>query len=139
MAIASKSASTLPRNRSTPATGATGRSVSQHRGRADIFGQNVIDGVVVIHEGGPTFSELQAELVAGKQGRLVCYAFDLLWRDGDIRASAKLAHSQTCWARTTSTSPSYLIGDGHEMFRHVAKLNWKGIVSKNAAALVMLP
>jgi bifunctional non-homologous end joining protein LigD len=28
----------------------------------------------------------------------------------------------------------HLIGDGQEMFEHVAKLNWEGIVSKNADA-----
>jgi bifunctional non-homologous end joining protein LigD len=41
--------------------------------------------VVVIHEGLTNFSELQAELAAGHQDRLVYYAFDLLWRDGDLR------------------------------------------------------
>jgi bifunctional non-homologous end joining protein LigD len=28
----------------------------------------------------------------------------------------------------------HLVGDGQEMFKHAAKLNWEGIVSKNAHA-----
>ena len=55
-------------------------------GALDIPGEAIIDGeVVVIHEGRTNFSELQAELAAGRQDRLVYYAFDLLWRDGDLR------------------------------------------------------
>jgi bifunctional non-homologous end joining protein LigD len=55
-------------------------------GALDIPGQAILDGeVVVIHEGRTNFSELQAELAAGKQDRLVYYAFDLLWRDRDLR------------------------------------------------------
>jgi bifunctional non-homologous end joining protein LigD len=51
----------------------------------DIPGQAIIDGeVVVIHEGWTNFSELQAELAAGRQDRLIYYAFDLLWLDGDF-------------------------------------------------------
>src|SRR3954467_330535 len=58
-------------------------------GALDIPGQAIIDGeVVVVHEGRTNFSELQAELAAGKQDRLVYYAFDLLWRDGDLRKLA---------------------------------------------------
>ena len=52
----------------------------------DIPGEAIIDGeIVVVHEGRTNFSELQAELAAGRQDRLVYYAFDLLWRDGDLR------------------------------------------------------
>src|SRR5688572_15886618 len=55
-------------------------------GAFDIAGQVIIDGeVVVVHEGRTNFSELQAELAAGRQDRLICYAFDLLWRDRDLR------------------------------------------------------
>src|SRR6267142_2242628 len=55
-------------------------------GALDIPGQAVIDGeVVVTHEGRANFSELQAELAAGRQDRLVYYAFDLLWHNGDLR------------------------------------------------------
>jgi bifunctional non-homologous end joining protein LigD len=61
----------------------------------DIPGQAIIDGeVVVVHEGRTNFSELQAELAAGKQGRLIYYAFDLLWRDGDLRRLAQIERKQ---------------------------------------------
>lgn len=47
-------------------------------GALDIPGEAIIDGeVVVTHEGRTNFSELQAELAAGRQHRLVYYAFDL--------------------------------------------------------------
>ena len=56
-------------------------------GAFDIPGQAIIDGeVVVVEDGRTNFSELQAELAAGRQDRLVYYAFDLLWLDGkDLR------------------------------------------------------
>ena len=38
----------------------------------DVPGEAIIDGeVVVVHEGRTNFSELQAELAAGRQGRLI--------------------------------------------------------------------
>jgi hypothetical protein len=37
---------------------------------------------------------LQAELAAGRQDRLVYYAFDLLWRDGDLRKLPQLERKQ---------------------------------------------
>jgi hypothetical protein len=64
-------------------------------GVLDIPGQAIIDGeVVVIHEGRTNFSELQAELAAGRQDRLVFYAFDLLWRDGDVRKLPQIERKQ---------------------------------------------
>jgi len=50
--------------------------------------------VAVVHEGRTNFSELQAELAAGRQGRLVYYAFDLLWRDGDMRKLPQIERKQ---------------------------------------------
>jgi len=64
-------------------------------GALDIPGQAIIDGeVVVVHEGRTNFSELQAELAAGRQDRLVFYAFDLLWRDGDLRKLPQIERKQ---------------------------------------------
>src|SRR3954452_6400806 len=61
----------------------------------DIPGEAIIDGeVVVVHEGRTNFSELQAELAAGRQDRLVYYAFDLLWRDGDMRKLPQIERKQ---------------------------------------------
>ena len=78
-------------------------------GALAIPGEAIIDGeVVVVHEGRTNFSELQAELAAGRQGRLVYYAFDLLWRNGDLRKLPQLERKQRCWicsARTMSSCP----------------------------------
>ena len=111
-------------------------------GALDIPGQAIIDGeVVVIHEGRTNFSELQAELAAGRQDRLIYYAFDLLWRDGDMRRFPQIERKQVLSDLLGENDidlpiiySDHLTGDGQEMFRHAAKLNWEGIVSKNAAA-----
>ena len=81
-------------------------------GALDIPGQAIIDGeVVVIHEGRTNFSELQAELAAGRQDRLVYYAFDLLWRDGDLASFRRSSASRRCWTslgRTTSNCRCFI-------------------------------
>jgi bifunctional non-homologous end joining protein LigD len=47
----------------------------------DIPGQAIIDGeAVVIKDGRTNFSELQAALAGGRQGRIEYYTFDLLYR-----------------------------------------------------------
>jgi bifunctional non-homologous end joining protein LigD len=109
-------------------------------GALDLSGQAIIDGeVVVIHEGRTNFSELQADLAAGKQDRLVYYAFDLLWRDGDLRKLPQIERKQMLSDLLGENDidlpiiySEHLIGDGQEMFEHAAKLNWEGIVSKRA-------
>jgi bifunctional non-homologous end joining protein LigD len=64
-------------------------------GALDIPGQAIIDGeVVVIKDGRMNFSELQAELAAGRQDKLIYYAFDLLWRDGDRRKLPQIERKQ---------------------------------------------
>jgi bifunctional non-homologous end joining protein LigD len=97
--------------------------------------------VVVVHEGRTNFSELQAELARGDQDRLVFYAFDLLWRDGDLRKLPQIERKQRLLdllAENDIESPvlysEHLTGDGQEMFEHAAKLGWEGIVSKKADA-----
>ncbi len=115
---------------------------SQIAGALDIPGQAIIDGeVVVIHEGRTNFSELQAELAAGKQDRLLYYAFDLLWHDGDLRKLPQIERTQALSDLPGESGielpiiySEHLIGDGQEMFEHAAKLNFEGIVSKNAQA-----
>jgi bifunctional non-homologous end joining protein LigD len=111
-------------------------------GALDIPGQAILDGeVVVIHEGRTNFSELQAELAAGKQDRLVYYAFDLLWQDGDLRKLPQVERKRLLSDLLGENDvglpviySEHLIGDGREMFEHAAKLNFEGIVSKNAQA-----
>jgi bifunctional non-homologous end joining protein LigD len=98
--------------------------------------------VVVIHEGRTNFSELQAELAAGRQDRLVFYSFDLLWLDGkDPRKTPQIERKQALrdlldenGIEAPVVYSEHLIGDGQVMFEHAAKLNWEGIVSKKADA-----
>lgn len=111
-------------------------------GAFDIPGEAIIDGeVVVTHEGRTNFSELQAELAAGRQDRLVYYAFDLLWRDRDLRNLPQIERKQALLELIGENDielpilySEHLTGDGQQMFEHAAKLNWEGIISKNATA-----
>jgi bifunctional non-homologous end joining protein LigD len=111
-------------------------------GALDIPGQAILDGeVVVIKDGRTNFSELQAELAAGDQDRLVFYAFDLLWRGGDLRKLPQVERKQALLdllgengIEAPIVYSEHLIGDGQEMFEHAGKLGWEGIVSKNAQA-----
>jgi bifunctional non-homologous end joining protein LigD len=111
-------------------------------GALAIPGQAIIDGeVVVVHEGRTNFSELQAELAAGRQGRLIYYAFDLLWRNGDLRKLPQIERKQLLLDLLSENDielpalySEHLTGDGQEMFAHAAKLNWEGIISKRADA-----
>jgi len=111
-------------------------------GALDVPGQAILDGeVVVIHEGRTNFSELQAELAAGKQDRLVYYAFDLLWRNRDLRKLAQVERKRMLSDLLGENDiglpviySEHLTGDGQEMFEHAAKMNFEGIVSKNALA-----
>ena len=111
-------------------------------GALAIPGEAIIDGeVVVVHEGRTNFSELQAELAAGRQGRLVYYAFDLLWRNGDLRKLPQIERKQILldlFGENAIELPvlysEHLVGDGQQMFEHAARLNWEGIVCKRADA-----
>lgn len=111
-------------------------------GALAIPGEAIIDGeVVVVHEGRANFSELQAELAAGRQGRLVYYAFDLLWRNGDLRKLPQIERKQRLRDLLGENDvelpvlySEHLTGDGQKVFEHAAKLNWEGIISKRADA-----
>ena len=111
-------------------------------GALDIPGQAILDGeVVVIQEGRTNFSELQAELAAGRQDRLVYYAFDLLWRDRDLRKLPQVERKRMLSDLLGENDighpviySEHLTSDGQEMFEHATKLNFEGIVSKNAQA-----
>ena len=108
----------------------------------EIAGALAIPGeVVVVHEGRTNFSELQAELAAGRQGRLVYYAFDLLWRNGDLRKLPQIERKQLLSDMLGENDvelpvlfSEHLIGDGQKMFEHAAKLGWEGIISKRSDA-----
>lgn len=97
--------------------------------------------MVVVHEGRSNFSELQAELAAGRQGRLVYYVFDLLWGNGDLRQRPQIERKQALLELLGENDielpilySEHLTGDGQKMFEHAAKLNWEGIISKRAEA-----
>ena len=93
----------------------------------------------MVHEGRTNFSDLQAELASGRQDRLVYYAFDLLWRDGDLRNLPQIERKQALLDLLGENDierpilySEHLTGDGQEMFEHAAKLDWEGIISKRA-------
>ena len=86
-------------------------------------------------------SQVPAELANGDQDRLLYYAFDLLWRNGDLRKLPQLERKQALLDLLGENDvelpvlfSEHLIGDGQKMFEHAAKLNWEGIVSKRADA-----
>jgi bifunctional non-homologous end joining protein LigD len=75
-------------------------------GALDIPGQAIDGEVVVVHEGRTNFSELQAELAAGRQDKLIYYAFDLLWRDGDLRKVPQIERKQALAYRPPVSIPN---------------------------------
>jgi bifunctional non-homologous end joining protein LigD len=103
-------------------------------GALDIPGQAIIDGeVVVVHDGRTNFSELQAELAAGNQDRLTFYAFDLLWRDGDLRKLPQIERKQALSyllrendVEAPIVYSEHLTGDGQEMFRTCRQIRLGG-------------
>lgn len=111
-------------------------------GAFDIPGQTIIDGeVVVVHEGRTNFSELQANLARGDQDRLLFYAFDLLWLDGDLRSKPQQERKRLLKElfdkydlRPPVMYSEHLEGDGQQLFQHASLLNYEGIISKRADA-----
>src|SRR6188508_3080970 len=78
-------------------------------GALAIQGEAIIDGeVAVVHEGRTNFSELQAELAAGRQGRLIYYALSISSGGTATSASSRRSNASnfcwTCSAKTTSNS-----------------------------------
>lgn len=64
-----------------------------------------------------------------------------MWRDSDLRTRPQIERKLILLGllgENDIESPIlysvHLTGDGQEMFAHTAKLNWEGIVSKNADA-----
>jgi len=93
----------------------------------DIPGQAILDGeVVVIHEGRTNFSELQAELAAGKQDRLRLLRLrSSSGETGDLSKTPQVERKANAFgpARVRTTSGfrhllEHLTGDGQEMFDH---------------------
>lgn len=103
--------------------------------------QSIFDSeAVVIHEGRTNFSELQADLASGRQDRIVFYAFDLLFHNGeDLRSKSQLYRKERLKELIDMLGPPILFsqhheGDGQALFEAAAKLHYEGIVSKKADA-----
>jgi bifunctional non-homologous end joining protein LigD len=105
----------------------------------------ILDGelVAVDAKGQAVFYELPSSLTAKPtrvKGRLVYYAFDLLYLDGfDLRGASLIDRKRVLQALLDNTSGVQLIkyvdhipGDGELVLEHVCKLGLEGIVSKRA-------
>lgn len=120
-----------------------GEQVLGHCRRFDVEGQAIVDGeVVVIHEGRTNFSELQADLGRGDQDRLLYFAFDLLWLQGqDLRKLSQITRKgllKELMENNKIKEPIFYSehheGDGQALFEAASKLNYEGIVSKRVDA-----
>ena len=107
----------------------------------DLKSQSIFDGeVVVVHEGRTNFSELQADLASGRQDRMVFYAFDLLFHNGeDLRRKPQLHRKERLKELTDMLHPpvlysEHVAGEGQPLFEAAARLNYEGIISKLADA-----
>lgn len=103
--------------------------------------QTIFDGeVVVIHENRPNFSELQADLAKGRQDRMLFYAFDILFHNGqDLRSTPQLKRKELLKELIDMLEPPVLYsehheGDGQALFEAASRLNYEGIVSKRVDA-----
>ena len=103
--------------------------------------QSIFDGeIVVVHEERTNFSEIQADLANGRQDRMVFYAFDLLFHNGeDLRSKPQLYRKEVLKSLTDKLEPpvqysEHHEGDGQALFEAASKLNYEGIVSKDGTA-----
>lgn len=103
----------------------------------------IFDGeAVVVTDGRPNFSDLQADLSSGRQNRLSMYLFDLLYLEGfDLRKSPQIERKRVLkmlFDETKLSKPifysEHFEADGQEMFEHLCKQKMEGIISKLAAA-----
>jgi bifunctional non-homologous end joining protein LigD len=102
----------------------------------------MIDGEIVAldHEGHPDFSALQAAISDGKTDRLIFYAFDLLFDEGeDLRRlpleQRKARLKQLLDARKKNKSESiryveHFEANGEDVLESARKLGLEGIISK---------
>jgi bifunctional non-homologous end joining protein LigD len=109
----------------------------------------LIDGEIVAldHDGAPDFSTLQAAISDGKTDRLIFFAFDLLFADGeDLRrvplADRKAQLKRMLAARGKANADTKLIryvehfeSGGDAILQSACKLSLEGIVSKKLGSL----
>ncbi len=110
----------------------------------------MIDGEIVAldHHGAPEFSALQAAISDGKTDKLIFFAFDLLFADGeDIRrvplGERKARLKKLLEARTKGKSRSiryveHFETGGDAILQSACKLSLEGIVSKKARRALSL-
>ena len=106
----------------------------------------MIDGEIVAldNNGAPNFSALQAAISEGKTGRLIFYAFDLLFaEDEDLRRlpleqrKARLRQLLEALPKKASQSIRYVEhfeADGEDVLESAKKLSLEGIVSKRLSS-----
>lgn len=100
----------------------------------------IIDGEVIVHaaDGTSDFAVLQKEIRAKRSSKLVMYAFDLLYLDGNDMRTVPLADRKDMLARLIKGSDIQLSrsfeADGAAMFKASCEMGLEGIVSKRAAS-----
>jgi bifunctional non-homologous end joining protein LigD len=105
-------------------------------------GEIIIDGELVVESAGGAsdFSALQADLAAGRTGRLVFYAFDLLYLDGhDLRPAPLVKRKATLEALLRKAPVPLRYSDhvednGALVLRHACRLGLEGVISKQKDA-----
>ena len=100
----------------------------------------LLDGEIIVQDesGHASFSGLQSDLKAGRQDRMVYYAFDLLHLDGFDLRGAPLAERKRLLGDLIAHSPSafalrfndHLEQAGDDMLPQACRLGLEGIVSK---------
>ena len=103
--------------------------------------QTIFDGeIVVVYEERTNFSELQADLAKGRQDRMLFYAFDILFHNGeDLRSKSQMYRKEQLKALIDMLDPPILYsehheGDGQALIEAASRLNYEGIVSKRVDA-----
>ncbi len=111
------------------------------------LGDTMIDGEIVAldHNGAPDFSALQAAISECKTERLIFYAFDVLFADGeDLRRlplderKARLKEMLEALPKKASQSIRYVEhfeANGEDVLESAKKLSLEGIVSKRLSSL----
>jgi bifunctional non-homologous end joining protein LigD len=108
------------------------------------LGSAVLDGEIVAEDsaGVSKFSELVADLKAGRQDRFRYYAFDCLYLDGTDLTGATFADRKRILGAVLSSRPhsdrlvlseDFAI-EGDLFFEHVSRLGLEGMISKRAAS-----
>src|SRR5262249_7570206 len=104
----------------------------------------VIDGEVVVlgSDGGSSFAELQLALSEARHDKMIFYAFDLLWLNGEDLRKEPLAHRkerlrdllQGFDEQGALRLSEHFHEPGKVMLEHACRMGLEGVVSKRADA-----